>query len=445
VSTPQEATQKTNLIDDLRALVECPRELWLIYLATFFEYLGIFSFLQTLTHWLSDDYGMSDKAAGWWSTALSLFSTLFVVIAGPVSDRLGVRRMLMATFLACATARLGMSLAPSSHWAVVALLSFAFAYGSASPVLQTAIHRTSSKRARAFAFSLWYVSFNLAGAVIGIPMDAIRKHFTDPTTHHLVSKVVEVPILGARMMTGNAAIVGLGFVFAVCAFAVTLFLRKNFEEWRSPSDPPEPKVEKVHPLVALREVASDRLFWRFILFIGLISLVRMLFQHMHFTWPKYISRELGEEFPRSALWSLNSLLILGLAPLGTAITRNMKTLNVLLVGAFITACSPFVLCFGHSYNFQLAMILVLTVGEALWSPRLYGATWTRSHVRRSCSTAVFARQTSGRSNVGLSAGCFLSPNRATTLGISLACHWRDDHAWPHRNLCASQLDFRYQT
>ena len=39
---------ETTLGEDLRALLRSPRELWLIYLATFFEYLGIFSFLPTL-------------------------------------------------------------------------------------------------------------------------------------------------------------------------------------------------------------------------------------------------------------------------------------------------------------------------------------------------------------------------------------------------------------
>jgi hypothetical protein len=44
---------------------------------------------------------------------------------------------------------------------------------------------------------------------------------------------------------------------------------------------------------------------------------------------------------------------------------------VLLFGAFISALSPFVLCLGSSMPYQIGMILVLTVGEALWSPRLY--------------------------------------------------------------------------
>ena len=52
----------------------------------------------------------------------------------------------------------------------------------------------------------------------------------------------------------------------------------------------------------------------------------------------------------------------------------MKPFRVLLVGAFISACSPFVLCFGSSMPFQLGMVVVLTIGEALWSPRSYEYT-----------------------------------------------------------------------
>jgi hypothetical protein len=96
-----------------------------------------------------------------------------------------------------------------------------------------------------------------------------------------------------------------------------------------------------------------------------------MFQHMHFTWPKYVLREQGASFPVGKVWGLNSLLILGLAPLGTALTRGRKPFNVLLLGATISAASPFVLCLGSSLPLQVTMVLVLTVGEALWSPRLY--------------------------------------------------------------------------
>ena len=64
---PSPEAPRRTLSADLRALLTGPRELWLIYLATFFEYIGIFSFLQTLPLWLSDDFGMDDTRGGWWA------------------------------------------------------------------------------------------------------------------------------------------------------------------------------------------------------------------------------------------------------------------------------------------------------------------------------------------------------------------------------------------
>lgn len=365
---------KTSLREDLRALMKCPRELWLIYLATFFEYLGIFSFLPTLPLWLSGDFAMDDKKAGWWAATFSTLVTLFVFLVGSIADSAGVRRTLLVSFGLAAFTRLGMALAPSPQMAIVTLLAFGFAYATTSPVLQTAVHRAASKRTRSFAFSLWYVSFNLAGAMCGpLVIDLTRRAFIDPVTGKLGRRTFELPLLGERAFTANGAIMALGFVFAAIAFFVVAAIRKDFEHRIDSEDAAAlgDAPKKVSPLVALRDVLRDRPFWRFMVLLAFLSLVRMMFQHMHFTWPKYVLREQGDGFPVGTVWSFNSFLILLLAPLGTALTRNRKPLDVLLFGAFISALSPLVLCFGSSMPYQIGMILVLTIGEALWSPRLY--------------------------------------------------------------------------
>lgn len=354
--------------------MRCPRELWLIYLATFFEYLGIFSFLPTLPLWLSGDFGMTDERAGWWAATFSTLVTLFVFLVGALADAIGVRRMLLISFALAAITRLGMAVAPSTDMAIATLLAFGFAYATTSPVLQTAIQRVSSKQTRSFAFSLWYVSFNLAGAMCGpLVIDLTRRSFLDPATGKLTQKTVLLPLVGERLVSAHIAIMGLGFVFAAIAFFIIMLVRKDFEhKIHDPVDGSAPKApEKVSPLVALRDVLTDRPFWRFMVLILLLSLVRMMFQHMHFTWPKYVLREQGEDFPVGTIWSLNSMLVLVLVPLGTALTRNRRPFEVLLIGATISALSPFVLCFGSTLPYQVGMILVLTVGEALWSPRLY--------------------------------------------------------------------------
>lgn len=358
---------KTTAMEDLKALFQGPRELWLIYLATLLEYLGIFSFLQTLPLWLSADHGMSDKQAGWWASTFSMLVTLFMFFVGGLADTFGVRRMLIVSFALAAVTRLGMSVADTPSTAVAALMAFGFAYATTSPVLQTAVQRASNPRTRAFAFSLWYVSFNVAGAIVGPMIDMIRGHFIDASTKKLAPMMMEVPVFGTRLVSAHAVILALGFVFATLAALVVLFLRKDFEHG---GEAPV-VVKRTGPLGAFKEVLGDKLFWRFMVMLVLLSLVRMMFQHMHFTWPKYVSREQGDAFPMGTVWSINSMAIIVLAPLGTALTRNFKPFQVLLVGATISSLSPFVLCFGSAMPYQLGMIAVLTIGEALWSPRLY--------------------------------------------------------------------------
>jgi hypothetical protein len=218
------------------------------------------------------------------------------------------------------------------------------------------------------------VSFNVAGAVVGPMIDAIRAHFRAPDPAHpgkeiLVRKAVALPLLGEHVMSAHAAILALGFVSAAIAAFVVLAIRPDFEHGAGDAAPEAPK--KANPLSAMKEVFGDRFFPRFLLMLALLSLVRMMFQHMHFTWPKYVTRMQGESFPVGTVWSINSMMIIVLAPLGTALTRHRKPLQVLLVGAFISSVSPFVLCFGSTMPYQLGMIVVLTIGEALWSPRLY--------------------------------------------------------------------------
>jgi MFS family permease len=360
----------TRLQEDLRALARSPRELWLLYVATFLEYLGVVSFLTTLPLWLTSDYNMDDKRAGWWAATFSTVLTLFVFLVGAIADSVGIRRMLIASFMLAAVTRLAMSLAPTEALAVTALLAFSFAFATSTPVLQAAVQRAADKRTRAFAFSLWYVSFNVAGAVVGpFVVDPMRRAFLD-ASGKLVRKTVNLPLLGPHMMSAYGAIMGIGFVFAVLAAVVTLMLRPGFEE-RGEGDA---NTKRPNPVTAMREVLSNKLFWRFVVLLGCLALVKMMFQHMHFTWPKYVLRERGDRFPVGTVWSLNSLLIVGLAPLGTLLTRHRRPFQVLLVGAFISSLSPFVLCLGETMPFQLVTIVMLTIGEALWAPRSYEYT-----------------------------------------------------------------------
>jgi MFS family permease len=235
------AATRTTLAEDLKALLRAPRELWLLYLATFFEWLGVFSFLPTLPLWLTGDFAMDDKAAGWWAATFATVMTGLIFVVGSAADALGVRRTLILAFALAAVSRLGMSLSGSPGAAISWLMVFALAYATISPVIQAAIQRASNARTRAFAFSFWYVSFNLSGTLSGpLVIDLIRRAFLDPGTGALARRTVTLPLLGERSLSAYGAIMGVGFFFAVAGLLVTLLLRRGFEDRVDPEDGPAP-------------------------------------------------------------------------------------------------------------------------------------------------------------------------------------------------------------
>lgn len=366
---------KRSYFQDLRELLRCPRELWLTYAAIVFEYIGLYSFMSVLSLWLTSDFGFDDNKASNWFGIFSALLSLFAFLVGAIADVVGTRRTLIFSFGAAMLTRSLMSVSPSAAIALPALVAYSFALASGSPVLQTAIHKYSNKRTVAIAFSFFYIALNVGGVLSGQLIDRTKAFFVDAQTHKLVLRMVDLPFVGPTQMSAYRAIIGLGTITAGMAFLSTLFVR-NDKDIANLATKAEGAAEgdaakKKNPLAVLGEVVRDGAFWRFMLLIGFLVLVKAIFVHMHSTWPKYITRERGEDFDWGWLWALNSVLILIFVPIVTAFTRKLKAYTVIVIGSFITAASPFIFAFGTSTAIQVTAIVVLTVGEALWSPRSY--------------------------------------------------------------------------
>lgn len=140
-----------------------------------------------------------------------------------------------------------------------------------------------------------------------------------------------------------------------------------------------------------RELLTEKTFWAYLLFICVLVLVRAIFVHAHSTYPTYMLREFGTDTPQAAIWSLNPLLIIVLTPIVGSLTSRYSAWSTIMVGSFITASSVLFMTapgafeagvtpilspiFGSWLDYRLAgpvlFVIVLSVGEALWSPRLY--------------------------------------------------------------------------
>ena len=145
---------------------------------------------------------------------------------------------------------------------------------------------------------------------------------------------------------------------------------------------------------------KEKPFWIFLFLLGVLVFVRLTFFIFHVMFPTYAIRLFGEGAPVGSLFGvLNPVLIVFLVPLFSVLTMKMRSYTMLLVGTTLSAGAVF-LCFlpegvtlamansfvgelvfdywldipiGQRDPFYLSLItfiVVFTVGEAIWSPRL---------------------------------------------------------------------------
>lgn len=150
----------------------------------------------------------------------------------------------------------------------------------------------------------------------------------------------------------------------------------------------------------LKENFTERAFWVYMGMLAILVFVRLTFYIFHVMFPTYAIRVFGADFPVASIFgSLNPAMIVFLVPLIAIITTRISSYTMLLIGTFVSAASVF-LCFmpdslaqmlgdswfgtwildywleapeGNRDPFLISLvffIIVFTIGEAIWSPRL---------------------------------------------------------------------------
>jgi dipeptide/tripeptide permease len=365
-------TSRRSLREDLSALAARPRALWGIYALKLLESVAYFAAYNVLAVYLGEELGYTDKQsgaiAGTWLTAVSLVT----FAAGSVADAAGIRKALIASVLSCLAGRVLLALSHERAVALTGLAVMSYGVGSMFPTMAAGVRKLTDERTVSFGFSLYYVVMNLGALLAGPLVSSVRRRFVRPLHLHGMG-------LDATLSSGQVIYL-FSSIITVLGLLVTLWLIREpdaHEEARkrpAEGEPATPEKRPRGPLSILAEVARERTFWRFLLFVSLLVLVRLIFQHAHLTWPKYTLREFGRDFPYATYWSINPLIIIGLTPVVTALTRERSAYSVIVWGAFITTASVFFLAASTSVTASVLFIVTLSLGEALWSPRLYEFT-----------------------------------------------------------------------
>ncbi len=256
-------------------------------------------------------------------------------------------------------------------------------------VFQAANRRFTTKRSRGAGFNLWYLFMNVGAAGGGFLIDIIYLRLGLPHFHVFTFGVV----------TG-----------VLCVIAILLFIR-NTDQLRTPEeiaeeeakaeaeegeesdgitelDPEtgqpvnekEGKKEKgMGPVAITMAVLSEPIFWRFTVLISLLLGVRAVFLYLSLLFPKFWLRVIGEDAKVGTMQAFNPVLVIIGLILVIPILQKFNVYKMLVFGALITSISMFIPAIPQMGGIDIVtwtyittgvFLLILTVGELIWSPRL---------------------------------------------------------------------------
>jgi MFS family permease len=386
-----------------------PREMGLTFGLKFLSVTAYKILNVTLVLWLCKDLGYTERGAlnlivGW-----SFFMTVTTILAGSITDALGLRRTLLIGMTLCVLTRLVMVFSTNGVLSLVCGL-FPLAIGEAlcTPVLVAAMRRYSLPSQRSVAFSLFYALMNFGFMFGYFIFDGVREtmHGHGPLALPLVPgglspfrtlllasmgiELLMLPLIlllrpGVEMTSEGLVTVAEGHQYPGAGFwgKIRLTTRDAAKD----------------TLRTFSSLVRSKGFSRLLVFLLMIGLLKVVFNAMDYILPPFTLRELGPGARVGRLNAINGILILILAPAIGMMTRKCASYSMVILGGFITASSFVFMALPtsvfqsaadgwlgkaigngyleitgavHPYYVMIFFWQVLfSVGEAFYSPRVY--------------------------------------------------------------------------
>lgn len=400
------ATGLRGFIGKFTVLRGAQRELWLTFVIKFFIYTAYSVTNKTMVLWLSKDLGFNDQAAGalvgWvWAPAM----TIFTLLAGSITDAIGLRRTFFLGVAICTVAR-SVMIVTTIPWLALACGVLPLAIGEAlgTPVLLAATRRYSTVAQRSMSFSIIYMIMNIGYLAAGYIFDYVRQL-------HL-----HVSFFGFEPSSYQQLFV-VSLAFEIVLFPVIYFLRRGAEATNGGKViDPLPRERRtagtfwsgiwktvrksaIDSAQLFRRLIGQSGFYRLLLFFLFIGFLKAIFLQMDYVFPKFGIRELGVNAPVGKLAGINAIVIIVLAPIVGALTQKYAAYRMVIIGGIICAAGVFIMAlptewfqsaanslagqwlgYGylglrgsiHPYYVMTALyLIVFSIGEAFYSPRVY--------------------------------------------------------------------------
>ena len=415
------------------AFVKAPKALWGVNVPYVLEGLVYFGVLTILGKYSSENINLNDAQAGLVYSFLTGGITFAMLVLGGLSDKLGVRKSLIISFLVLILGRLLVAVSgsfgmQSGLWSpmfitmTTGLFFVMIAYGLYQPAAYAAVKRYTTPKTAAMGYAAIYGFMNLGAFFSGFISSLTRPHFIDTFPPNGLTSVFWVYV----MITFIALVLTLMLITKKSdKDAVDVVKAAGNEGEEKEEDKSKEKINNTILIVlGILMVASfllsgfgiknpinfifsfsllgfsitiDFFFTiaiilfaitifeymrrrpyhpfrdkRFTFFIFVLIPVQTLFAHNWLTLPYYLDRAFQGSVVSEyfeIFSNLNPILVFLFAPIVAGLTATADVYKMMIYGTFVMAIPSFLLVLGPNMYLFLLYILIMTIGESMWQPR----------------------------------------------------------------------------
>jgi dipeptide/tripeptide permease len=354
-------------IGPFRDLRNAPRALWGVHISYTLEGLTYFGVVGLLAIYFNEYIGLDDVAAGQMVGFQTAGITLAMLFLGAMVDIVGVRRSILISLLVMLVGRVILAVAPaaggSGLWsaahlaAMLGLLGIILGYGIYQPACYAAVKFFSTQHSAAMGYAMLYALMNLGGFLPGLLSPPIRHEYGIPGVFWVY----------AALTVAGMVVIAVFVTVRTDAEARAAAGTTAAERGSGPDGGRKPLKEHARYYLANFPIRDGR----FLFFVFILIPVQTLFAHNWLTLPQYCNRAFTGIVSENYEFFVNfsPLLIFLLTPLATALTSSKNTYTMMIVGTAIMAAPTFLLATGPAMGTLFAYLVLMTIGEAIWSPR----------------------------------------------------------------------------
>jgi MFS family permease len=392
----------------LKSFRDYRRELWAVILLKILLSYAYFCIASRLVVYLTEDSGFNDIDSADLYSAWGISMSVIQFCAGPIIDRLQIRRSLIVGALINSIGMFMVALSFDSNFVLIFALIIVVPIGMAfgTTVLQIAGKRYAPPKNSGGIFmsmGFLYSAVNIGAMLTGVTIEFVQDKFGHDGLQY-----------GQYHATADRIVILIGAVAtAISGLVAALIVHDNVQTQRDvelanmdfPGTVPMSTGRTIHVSTADNDddghvaegaprdksrrcwwfweswawlkadvipVLKNSFFQRLFVLSAITIGVKIVYRHIDATLPKVILRAFGPDAHFGWIYSLNPTLIIFIVPpiMAVIMAQKFDVYKAMILGTTVSAASMFIMASDLTLISVITWSVVFTIGEAIYSPLL---------------------------------------------------------------------------